>query len=128
MTPKDWLKRVLTRTKGQKAKQVCLPPAPRTLSNNEVIVVDDGMLGEVEEVQKAESTLPDGRKAPPLKGKSGTVTGVPAYCPNCNDGREALVQTPHQLLGYSDGFTQATVKCVPCKHIHVIPFAPKVNK
>ncbi len=127
MAPSDWLKNILIRIRNRSNTDVSLPPAPRTLDDDAVIFDDDKMLREVNKAQTVDSSLPDGRKVPPLRGKTGTVTGIPAYCPNCNNGKNDLTQTSHQLIGYSAGFAKARVKCTVCKHEHDVPFAPKVQ-
>ncbi len=114
MGVKDSLGRLLraVRTAKKNDTSRTLPPAPQTFGSIEPGVDES----EVTRDDSKRSSNSRRDKRIPLRGKSGTITGLRALCPECEHNSQ------HMLIGYKG--THGIVKCLECNTEHRIPFSP----
>jgi len=102
-----------------------LPPAPKTFDPTDRIIISQRDLSLLPDEDMTNEAMHCVKKPPPPHSKSGTLTSIYAFCPECST-EEELKTTTHIIFGRNGRYL--IVLCTECGKKHELLFEVETMK
>lgn len=102
-----------------------LPPAPKTFDATDRIIISQRDLSLLPDEDMVNEAMHCVKNQPLTHSKSGTLTGIQAFCPECST-EEELKTTTHIMFGRNGKYL--IVLCTECGKKHELLFEVETMK